>query len=396
MPASVDAPGGPNSRGHGPRPALSNRGASPAGDRPTRVLLLGAPPRSFSPTIVSVGGAITTVLATLGFLSAGCSVERVTPCDACDRDGRGPFDAADGADGGGFSDGSRDSADAAGFDAGPPEPVALDAFCDRYLEARCRGVDGCGCAGGEEARCEAHTRSWCPDFVNTARTRIDDGSTLFDPEAAGRFLEHIAASTARCLDGQVVGVTLRHYLTMHGAFAGTLERGAVCERGWPATCRNGNCGCRAGTICDTVFCQEWRDLGEACFTANAFESACLDQDQILDDLAPVAQSCMGGVCTARPIGDPCTDDADCASFHCLDGFCIVPLEDGSACDSSSACANRICDSETHRCSVGREVGEPCGTAVPVQENCASRLCGEDGRCASDLCGHFEPLTDPAA
>lgn len=199
--------------------------------------------------------------------------------------------------------------------------------------------------------------------------------------------------------------------------------------------------CREGLYCatDTSRCAPYRRLGEACDGDDPCEGglACTDQDppgapadagvapadggvvgptcRPLPAVGEACQpggpyvcgegTCLGEVCRAGVVDDPCTGDGTCeGELICVQGLCARPPRAGAACSVDGRCEDgAYCDGERCRpfpgpgaaCAPGGRCAEGAfcnqgscealripGATCTSDDSCASGLCLDTGTCAT--------------
>jgi hypothetical protein len=94
-----------------------------------------------------------------------------------------------------------------------------------------------------------------------------------------------------------------------------------------------------------------------------------------------------GACSSQceSDGTDCSDNADCCSGQCLEGFCRTCTENGAACESDGACCSGICTGTTHICATD------C-VPLDVSETCSPELdCCSGSNCNIDNCFRYDEL-----
>jgi len=214
-----------------------------------------------------------------------------------------------------------------------------------------------------------------------------------------------------------------------GAGASTgLCLGAAC--GMPGDCAGGVCvdGRCCSTDC-TGACQSCAVLGQEGLCVPLLkglteEPTCVDQtgcgavdpQVCVCDPAPPAPSCTPTA--LMPLGGKCTTTAECFGGICAMGTCR--LVEGEPCDDDAACASNRCfeercqacnvgtDCESGQCEGGKckgDWGQPCGDEADCAGGqCSASLCkklsgacSDNIECVVNLCsgGNCSPCNDPS-
>jgi len=157
--------------------------------------------------------------------------------------------------------------------------------------------------------------------------------------------------------------------------------------------------------CETTCAPRACLLEEGGYVAYA-ASTCVDaacQPQVATRCG--AYTCAGGGEEGEVCAGECVDDRHCvASAHCVEGECVLDLEDGSACDedrecSSGFCGNGFCcedrlgEGQTDCCGVA----EDCPGGYATESTCldASTCQGQrhDPACSESVCEVGPPVDD---
>ncbi|MBX3248064.1 MAG: hypothetical protein KF901_12875 [Myxococcales bacterium] len=151
-----------------------------------------------------------------------------------------------------------------------------------------------------------------------------------------------------------------------------------------APCVDATCGDGVVVECGLFTCSGGGEEGNRC------ASTCLRDDMDDDALCIAAAHCEAGICVPDvPNGGVCTQDRQCVSGHCDNGFCC---ETGRCCSAASDCGSpdaAICN-DTMRCQGTR--GD-----VSCEDNmCRSRSgIEDDSGCTSTTraltCGNYRPV-----
>ena len=138
---------------------------------------------------------------------------------------------------------------------------------------------------------------------------------------------------------------------------GTICKPATCVGSTltaASRCTADGCGTVKGQVCDPFVCGP----AATCLTTCTKDSDCIQPN-----------TCLGGRCGKKPLGDKCTGDDECNSTHCAQGVCC-----GSTCTAN-------CQS----CALAGSEGR-CTMVPPNQDplnQCAkddAATCGLDGTC----------------
>ncbi len=261
-----------------------------------------------------------------------------------------------------------------GFDfASDPEHCGS---CDRvcsydHAVAGCRQGEcvmlGCeegwiDCENGAEDGCERpcqvtlEGREACDGVDNDCDCEVDEGFDLgSDPENCG-------GCGRRC------------------PTAGCEQDGDGFVAWGDSLCRDGECVEPERFSCGLYTCIQGGAQGDRC------ARSCAD-----DGFCAAAAHCVDGECVPDiPNGEACTEDRDCASGHCANGFCCP---DGLCCDGPAACPLDLAEPpvcvEPSTCQ-GTRLDPGCDE----EHRCVQIVVEDDSACGPDVladdCGSFEP------
>jgi hypothetical protein len=251
--------------------------------------------------------------------------------------------------------------DEGGTGASANGPVPAEDFPKRYTDTYCATVAPC-CEGAgvpyDDAFCHEKNAVNPDKFA----ALVNDPSVRFDPAAAGRCLDALAAagcSADNDLDGPTCG----------GVFVGSLATGTPCEHEL-------QCAPVAGKRVDCL--STALDAPSTCV-------AIVDAAAAGEPCGPAAfaQCAPGLTCgatntcvTAPPVGESCQPGGACAQGAvCSPTFtCQAIAADGEACISFGECA------ETSFCNQGT-----CARRLPDNTACASSEACESQRCQAGVC-----------
>jgi hypothetical protein len=143
------------------------------------------------------------------------------------------------------------------------------------------------------------------------------------------------------------------------------------------------CGTQCGTVVGT--CQT-EDCGACCLEP---DDPCTDNDECCSGV------CVDGFCAGGPVrnDDPCDEDEDCASGACCGSVCVDPAVFDDDPQNCGSCGN-ICSGLTTECEWPICVAGGCGTGyagegTPLADQTA-------GDCLTDVCdgaGGFTTILD---
>lgn len=272
-------------------------------------------------------------------------------------------------------------------------------------------VDGAGDGDCAQAVCDgAGQTTLIPDLADPpadpspgdCRTKAcaDDGSVL-DADAPD---DAPADDGNPCtIEGCSAGTPIAHQPVADGTSCGSPASCGPAQPGFAQTsaevCQGGSCMTATLTSCGLYVCG-----GDTCL------AACASNDQCVS-----GAFCQGGLCQPQVgLGNPCLEDADCTSGHCLDGVCCNTGCDGlcQKCDlqgSVGVCGNVPSGTDpddecagTQTCSGAGGCTKLAGDTCAGDAECVTGQC-EDGICCStdcagacrrcDLAGNLGTCTD---
>ncbi|MEZ4380885.1 MAG: Dickkopf N-terminal cysteine-rich domain-containing protein [Nannocystaceae bacterium] len=237
---------------------------------------------------------------------------------------------------------------------------------DEQVDAICDYLVGCGIAASTELCVDAY-RGVLDNDPNLDAA-VDNGSVVYDGEAAKQCLDSIRESTC---SGDIFGADADTD-ACDQVFTGTVDNGGACwfsEQCVSGSCDLGDCveACCEGTCIATP---PDVGVGEDCTgAANCVSGSYCDFNS--------------GLCAAA-IGDggTCGSDYECATdLYCLGGVCKASLPEGASCIEGECGAFLLgCDVDTDTCQKFRKEGEACN---PLASLCAFGLrCDEvTSKCA---------------
>jgi len=259
-------------------------------------------------------------------------------------------------------------------------PVAFEDYCNDYAAITCSAADKCGCLGTYSVDlCETYMGMECRDEVEEP---VERGVMAYDAALGGACLGGLRALLGDCsLEGDDYPEACESMLTGLVPEGSLCEGDDECVEG--LDCYNELCTnlpkageacvdytCDSDTYCgNDQLCHPYKRAGEDCsdstwtcdddlycdtrtYTCSPYlgpgESCSHDRYACDDDLycSPSSQTCRpypgsgqscadsdgqcadglycdaGGLCRPQKAGgEPCTEDEECLSWDCVDGFC---------------------------------------------------------------------------
>jgi hypothetical protein len=138
--------------------------------------------------------------------------------------------------------------------------------------------------------------------------------------------------------------------------------------------------CLSAEQCASGFCRRPSGGLGTCDPGGTVGAACAARADCRHPLIcnPQTMKCE----SLRPLGGPCTADAQCANGRCDTAAGACGLADGATCRSASDCRSGYCNESTRVCGSRKPVGEACTSSGECETNdCRNRVCFE--RCGSD-------------
>jgi hypothetical protein len=236
-----------------------------------------------------------------------------------------------------------------GDDASSASAVDVDDFCAGWVSALCDSAARCTCAV-DAPTCEMRAAAACVlDRGRPTREMVDTGALPYDPVAAGRYIDAVAATP--CDERpSLCGTT--------GPCLGLGKEGDAC---------GATIGCAANLAC----------IDGSCVAPAADGATCTD-----------AAGCASGHCErgqcepAAAVGEPCAAESECASGNCDfgTGRCREKEPEGGLCTEHSECESGYCDRDL-------ELGAgSCQPLVPTGGSCDEDPQCVEGACFSGACG----------
>jgi hypothetical protein len=148
------------------------------------------------------------------------------------------------------------------------------------------------------------------------------------------------------------------------------ECGNICPAG--RVCKNGECGCPAGTTECRGACVPPRSFAEDDDNCGACGNACVDGLVCNGGACVLPPVCRPGVGECAPLGESCAA-LPCCSGACAGGTCACVAEGGTCADQYDCCFGSACtDGVCQRV----EEGTPCSTDAN---------CGNGSFCLGSTC-----------
>lgn len=98
----------------------------------------------------------------------------------------------------------------------------------------------------------------------------------------------------------------------------------------------------------------------------------------------ITNQCSSYCVALLPEGAACAVDSDCATDHCIAGFCRnPPLANGAACDGAADCESEFCSLDVP--SVCKELPLPLGDPCSASSQCDSGVCFAQGGTLKKIC-----------
>ncbi len=153
----------------------------------------------------------------------------------------------------------------------------------------------------------------------------------------------------------------------------------VCAAGTLSTAPRGNgAACASNTDCNSLNCADPGDGAKRCLDAcKAGEGLCID-DEVCTAPAGACGTCFDAtlVQSVRGLGEPCTEDASCASGKCIrDGearYCSVDCRTDTDCVRGTYHCRRATSDDENKKSCIRGPRESLGGTCVTNDDCVAR------------------------
>lgn len=274
-----------------------------------------------------------------------------------------------------------------GDDTRPPPtstPVAIDDFCNEFVDSICDNVARCDCSPTADADCRSDLATTCGGASGvlspTTRAHITAGTTVYDAAAAGRVIAQLRGATSCGNPIVAVGWGIDELLTFGGTLKGTKSAGAACDATGSSPiggeCLLGACTSMGG---GSARCIGFAGLGATC----GVDNVCVDLNMTISSLentdfllrCDIVSGATTGTCAALLANAAaCGNPRDCASGRCEMGGCVPAVANGAMCNDSRECASGFC----------RMTG-PAGTCVAANSVIDGGACMDDAECVSGAC-----------